>query len=181
MAAAERYNPPRSRRARTHGGLPLSAADALAERARQLFDCEQKRLCDELSALDGGAAFRFDRWERSGGGGGLTAIIADGALFEKAGVNTSAVWGDFDDAALKRLGGTERSFFATGISMVLHPRSPMVPTMHANFRFVRRGADAWFGGGSDLTPSYPYREDVVAFHQAWKAVCDRHDPRYYER
>lgn len=153
----------------------------LGDRAHALFADEQQKICARLSALDGTRSFRYDRWERPDGGGGLTAILADGALFEKAGVNTSAVWGQLDDAALSKLGGEERSFYATGISMVLHPRSPMVPTMHANFRYLTRGAAGWFGGGSDLTPYYPNRDDVVAFHREWKQICDRHSADYYPR
>jgi len=160
--------------------MSARAAD-LSDRARDLFSAEQQRICDELSRLDGSKQFQTDEWLRAGGGGGLTRILADGHLFEKAGVNTSAVWGELDDIALKKLGGSERDFFAAGLSLVLHPRSPMVPTLHANFRYLRRGASAWFGGGSDLTPYYPYREDVVEFHGAWKAVCDRHDVTYYPR
>src|SRR5579872_346886 len=155
---------------------------ALAARAREFFEAQQTRICNELAALDGRASFTMEPWERAGGGGGLTGILANGDVFEKAGVNTSAVWGEFDDAAMKRLGQSgARGFFATGISMVLHPRSPLVPTMHANFRLLQRGDDQWFGGGSDLTPAYPYRDDVVAFHQHWKSICDRHDAAYYPR
>ena len=154
---------------------------SVGERAGTFFEAAQSAICEELSRVDGTKHFSFDRWERSGGGGGLTAVLAEGSLFEKAGVNTSTVWGALDDEALRKLGGQERDFYATGISLVLHPRSPMVPTVHANFRYLMRGGDAWFGGGSDLTPYYPRREDVVAFHQGWKDVCDRHDPTYYPR
>jgi coproporphyrinogen III oxidase len=153
----------------------------LGARARALFQNQQPSICAELERIDGSGRFRYDRWERVGGGGGLTAIMHEGTVFEKAGVNTSAVWGELDETALAKLGGQARTFFATGISMVLHPRSPMVPTMHANFRYLTRGAQSWFGGGSDLTPSYPVREDVVAFHRAWKQICDRHDEAYYPR
>lgn len=153
----------------------------LGARAAKLFETQQAAICQELARLDGSRQFAFDRWERAGGGGGLTAVLDQGALFEKAGVNTSSVWGTLDDAALRKLGGQERSFFATGISMVLHPRSPMVPTMHANFRYLTRGSDGWFGGGSDLTPYYPQRDDVVEFHRGWKQICDRHDESYYPR
>jgi coproporphyrinogen III oxidase len=156
-------------------------SSSLGERARCLFEAQQSEICQELSRLDGTAQFAFDRWERSGGGGGLTAVLADGSLFEKAGVNTSTVWGKLDDEALRKLGGHERDFSATGISVVLHPRNPKVPTVHANFRYLTRGADAWFGGGSDITPYYPRREDVVGFHQEWKNICDRHDTSYYPR
>ncbi len=155
--------------------------DDIGARAQTLFTAQQAVICDELARLDGAKQFSFDRWERAAGGGGLTAVLAEGALFEKAGVNTSSVWGRFDDTALRKLGGTEREFFATGISLVLHPRSPMVPTVHANFRYLTRGRDAWFGGGSDLTPYYPERDDVVAFHSGWKEICDRHDPAFYPR
>jgi coproporphyrinogen III oxidase len=152
-----------------------------ASRAGEFFHTLQARLCEELSALDGGAAFDHDVWERPGGGGGDTATIANGDLFEKGGVNWSAVWGEFDDEALRRLGGSVRDFYATGTSIVLHPRNPHVPAVHANFRYLERGKDAWFGGGSDLTPFYPVLEDAISFHQAWKAVCDLHDPEYYPR
>jgi coproporphyrinogen III oxidase len=141
----------------------------------------QDTIVRELERLDGGGRFVRDAWTREGGGGGVTAVLSDGALFERAGVNHSAVWGDFSNTALERMGGTERRFFATGISLVLHPKSPMVPTVHANFRYFERGADAWFGGGSDLTPYYPYEEDARHFHRVWKSVCDRHDQTYYSR
>ncbi|MBV8171003.1 MAG: oxygen-dependent coproporphyrinogen oxidase [Candidatus Eremiobacteraeota bacterium] len=152
-----------------------------AIRAHDAFRGLQTHLCEELSRLDGTATFHHDLWERPGGGGGDTAVIADGDLFEKGGVNWSAVWGTFDDEALRRLGGTEREFYATGTSLVLHPRNPYVPAVHANIRYLERGNDAWFGGGSDLTPVYPEIEDAVAFHRAWKNACDRHDPAYYAR
>ncbi len=159
----------------------MKTGGVFGARARELFEERQSAVCDELARLDGAASFTLDRWERPGGGGGLTAVLSQGALFEQAGVNTSTVWGELDEAALRKLGGQARDFFATGISLVLHPRSPMVPTVHANFRFLARAEKAWFGGGSDLTPSYPKREDVVAFHRAWKQICDRHDPGYYPR
>lgn len=159
--------------------IAVAAGGELGDRARRLFEERQVAICDELSRLDGAKQFALDRWERAGGGGGLTAVLADGGVFEKAGVSTSTVWGALDDAALRKLGGHEREFFATGISMVLHPRSPMVPTLHANFRYLKRGADGWFGGGSDLTPYYPKREDVTEFHRAWRGICDRHDAAYY--
>jgi coproporphyrinogen III oxidase len=153
----------------------------LGERAERYFAELQGSLVKTLEQLDGTATFKTDNWERPGGGGGLTQTIADGALFEKGGVNWSAVWGDYDDAALAKLGGTERRFFATGCSLVLHPKSPLVPTVHANFRYLERGSDSWFGGGSDLTPYYPYEEDAAAFHRVWKDVCDRFDAGYYKR
>jgi coproporphyrinogen III oxidase len=164
-------------------------ADDTGQRMEALVLEQQAVICRALEALDGGR-FVEDHWERAGGGGGLTALLSDGTLFEKAGVNTSAVWGELDDAALRKMADArhgavwephERLFFATGLSMVLHPKSPMVPTLHANFRFLSRGKQSWFGGGSDLTPSYPRVQDAAGFHGAWKTICDRHDPEFYPR
>lgn len=160
---------------------------------RRLIEEQQQQICEVLERLDG-RSFVRDPWQRAGGGGGLTAVLSDGNLFERAGVNTSAVWGELDDLAWAKMASRPNSgagagardkagrpFFAAGISMVLHPRSPLVPTVHANFRYLTRGDEAWFGGGSDLTPYYPEREDVEHFHRSWKAICDRHDAAYYPR
>ena len=158
-----------------------SSAQPLRHRVEAWVEQIHDELSGALERLDGVGRFKRDHWQRPGGGGGVTAILSDGALFEQAGVNRSAVWGEFGDAALARLGGMEREFYATGISLVLHPRSPMVPTIHANFRYFERGADAWFGGGSDLTPYYPHEEDARHFHSTWKRACDSHDVTYYPR
>ena len=158
-----------------------SPASRFGSRVHEWVDQTHATWLRELEALDGGGRFVLDAWQRPGGGGGTSAVMTDGALFERAGVNQSAVWGDFGDAALERMGGTERRFYASGVSLVLHPRNPMVPTVHANFRYFERGGDAWFGGGSDLTPYYPFEEDGRHFHATWKAVCDRHDASYYAR
>jgi coproporphyrinogen III oxidase len=155
-----------------------------------------ERLHDDTTAfftrLDGGGTFREDRWDRPGGGGGVARVLAEGATFEKAGINRSAVSGVLAPGAALRLGarvpgGDETLFFATGMSLVVHPRSPMVPTVHLNVRYFDlsdpSGAplDAWLGGGTDLTPTYPFPEDATHFHRALKAVCDRHDPAFYSR
>ena len=153
----------------------------LAEEAQTFFEGLQTRICDGLEAEDGTGKFRSDRWQRPGGGGGLTRVLVDGALFEKAGVNTSAVHGELKPELAATLPGDGLRFFATGVSLVLHPKSPRVPTVHANFRCLQRGATTWFGGGADLTPYYPEREDVEHFHRTWKTVCDRHDPAHYAR
>ena len=134
----------------------------------------QDRICAGLEPADGGATFREDRWDRPGGGGGRTRVIADGAVFEKGGVNYSEVYGEFPPEFAKQLPGNGLKFTAVGVSLVLHPRSPLVPTVHANFRYLTHGSKAWFGGGADLTPYYPFKEDVVYFHRAWKKVCDAH-------
>jgi coproporphyrinogen III oxidase len=134
----------------------------------------QERICAALEALDGVGSFREDCWQRPGGGGGRTRILAGGALFEKAGVNFSQVFGELSEEFARQIPGDGLAFTATGISLVLHPHSPMVPTVHANFRFLTKGVKEWFGGGSDLTPFYPYREDIIHFHRVWRRVCERH-------
>ena len=141
----------------------------------------QGEICQALERVDGSGRFREDLWTRGGGGGGSTRVLEGGAVFEKAGVNTSAVFGELSETFARKLGGEGREFFAAGISLVLHPANPMVPTVHANFRFITHGPKAWFGGGTDLTPYYLFEEDAVHFHRTLKDVCDRHDPRYYGR
>src|SRR5690606_16930299 len=141
----------------------------------------QDRICAALEEVDGRARFREDRWQREGGGGGITRILQDGAVFEKGGVNTSEVFGSLLPGLREQLAGEGEGFYAAGISLVLHPRNPHVPTVHANFRFMSRGEKAWFGGGADLTPAYPVEEDVLSFHRTLKEACDRHDPSHYPR
>lgn len=146
----------------------------LRERAIDHFRDLQGRIVSALEDLDG-RSFHEDAWQRPGGGGGRSRVLFEGGVFEKAGVNFSDVHGEFSEEFARQVPGEGRSFTAAGVSLVLHPRNPMVPTVHANFRFLTRGGSkAWFGGGADLTPFYPYREDVVHFHRAWKEVCERH-------
>ncbi|MGI9174889.1 MAG: oxygen-dependent coproporphyrinogen oxidase [Rhodothermales bacterium] len=152
----------------------------MAHRMQRLVEDVQARICDGLEALDGQAAFRSDQWSREGGGGGLSRVLEDGDVWEKAGVNTSAVDGVLPERMAKVLGVAAAPFFATGVSLVIHPRSPYIPTVHANFRYFALGddlnqpIDQWFGGGADLTPYYPDLTDVRHFHQTWKDVCRRH-------
>lgn len=154
----------------------------MRERAQEYFRELQDRICTALEAADGGTRFREDRWEREGGGGGRTRVIENGAVFEKGGVNFSSVHGELPPAFASRIElGSGNTFFATGVSLVLHPHNPHVPTVHANFRYLEKGNAAWFGGGTDLTPYYPVREDVVHFHRTVKDACDRHDAGYYPR
>ncbi|MFZ5469078.1 MAG: oxygen-dependent coproporphyrinogen oxidase [Myxococcota bacterium] len=141
----------------------------------------QEEICAGLEHVDGGGRFREDRWTREGGGGGRTRVLEEGQVFEKAGVNVSAVHGELEEAFAKRLQGTGRQFFATGVSLVIHPRNPHVPTTHANFRYIAQGNKGWFGGGADLTPYYLVEEDARHFHATLKAACDRHDPSLYPR
>jgi coproporphyrinogen III oxidase len=154
----------------------------LKERARIFFAELQDEICGALETLDGEGRFRDDLWTRDEGGGGRTRVMENGAVFEKAGVNFSEVHGRFDEAfAAKMPVGEGANFFATGISLVLHPSNPFVPTVHANFRYLERGSGSWFGGGADLTPYYPYIEDAIHFHRTLKDACDEFDPWYYPR
>jgi coproporphyrinogen III oxidase len=160
----------------------MSDKEMLKERARDFFAALQDEICAALEKMDGNARFREDMWTRDEGGGGRTRVMEGGALFEKAGVNFSEVYGRFDEAFAAKLPvGEGRKFFATGVSLVLHPLNPMVPTVHANFRYLERGLSGWFGGGTDLTPYYPYIEDAIHFHQTLKDACDKFDPWYYPR
>jgi coproporphyrinogen III oxidase len=136
----------------------------------------QGRICAALTELDCQGSFREDTWTRPGGGGGRTRVLTKGAVLEKAGVNFSEVSGQFSEELARQLPGEGRDFTACGISLVLHPRSPLVPTVHANFRYLTRGPKWWFGGGADLTPYYPFRDDIIHFHQVWQRVCQRHGP-----
>ena len=144
-------------------------------------------LHDEITSffgrLDGGGTFLEDRWERPGGGGGVARVMTDGITFEKAGINRSAVMGELPELAARRVGGRGAAagathFFATGVSLVIHPRSPMVPTVHLNVRYFEltdeqgQITDSWFGGGTDLTPFYPHEEDPRTFHSALKLTED---------
>ena len=153
----------------------MTPAADLRSRAAAYFRDLQDRICEALAELDG-ARFREDSWQREGGGGGRTRILTDGGVFEKAGVNFSEVFGQLSESFATQLPGEGRDFTAAGLSLVLHPRSPLLPTVHANFRFLTHGPKQWFGGGADLTPFYPYRDDVIHFHRAWKRVCERHPP-----
>ncbi len=146
----------------------------LRDRACSYFRDLQDRIVAALEQLDGTTRFREDAWQREGGGGGRSRVLAEGAVFEKAGVNFSDVYGEMSEEFARQVPGEGRDFTACGISLVLHPRSPMVPTVHANFRFLTKGDRQWFGGGADLTPYYPYREDVIHFHKVWQGVCARH-------
>lgn len=150
--------------------------EADREKVVQHFRALQDRICTALEALDGEGRFREDLWQREGGGGGRTRVLAEGGVFEKAGVNVSDVRGEMAPELARQVPGQGTAFTATGLSLVLHPRSPHVPTVHANWRYLTRGDVGWFGGGSDLTPYYPRRNDVIHFHRVWKQVCDRHAP-----
>lgn len=146
----------------------------------------QNRICVELEQLDGKAEFLRDAWERPDGGGGESRVLAGGGIFEQAGVNFSHVYGDKmpPSATRNRPELAGKRFQAVGVSLVLHPRNPYVPTTHANFRFFSAGENKpiwWFGGGFDLTPYYPFHEDVVHWHQVARAACEPFGDGLYPR
>ena len=148
----------------------------------------QNRIVAELEDLDGEASFRRDAWDRPGGGGGESRVLIDGKIFEQAGVNFSHVFGDQlpPSATKTRPDLAGQGFQALGVSLVLHPHNPYIPTTHANFRFFAAG-DAgvdpawWFGGGFDLTPYYPFHEDVVAWHSVARSACEPFGEDVYPR
>ncbi|PKD21742.1 coproporphyrinogen III oxidase [Salegentibacter salinarum] len=145
----------------------------------------QDTICSKLEEIDGSAQFQQDLWEREEGGGGRTRVIENGAVFEKGGVNISAVHGPLAPAMQKYFKVGDVDFFACGLSLVIHPKNPMVPTVHANWRYFemydKTGTvlDQWFGGGQDLTPYYLFEEDAIHFHQVSKNACGKHSPEFY--
>lgn len=146
----------------------------------------QDEICSALEQADGKALFQEDIWHREGGGGGRTRIIQKGHVIEKGGVNISEVYGTLPETMVQYLKVKYNRFFACGISLVIHPLNPFVPTVHANYRYFElydddgHVADQWFAGGADLTPYYLFEEDAVHFHQTHKDVCDRFDPSYFK-
>jgi len=151
----------------------------------------QDQICSAISEIDNNL-FREDEWEREEGGGGRSRVFSNGEVFEKAGVNVSVVHGTLSPEAAEKMGGGHQlqgqdlEFFATGISLVLHPKNPMAPTVHANYRYFERGLGEkegswWFGGGADLTPSYLFENDAVHFHRVHKDACDRHTVANYNK
>jgi coproporphyrinogen III oxidase len=140
----------------------------------------QDDICNSLEKLDGKGRFKEDLWNREEGGGGRTRII-EGKHIEKGGVNFSAVEGNLNPQAQKALELPSSDFFATGVSIVLHPQSPMVPIIHMNVRYFESGDVWWFGGGIDVTPHYINEADAVFFHKHLKSVCDSHHPDFYQK
>lgn len=147
----------------------------------------QDSITSNLEKLDGKASFKQDVWERKEGGGGRTRVIENGAVFEKGGVNISAVHGALPEALRKQFKVDEATFFACGLSLVLHPINPFVPTVHANWRYFEmynsKGemVTQWFGGGQDLTPYYLFDEDAIHFHTVCKNACDKHHKEFYPK
>lgn len=198
--------------------MSLPERDALEKREKLVTDQSPMRLRMEkfikeqqqqiiagLAEVDGGAVtFRQDEWARKEGGGGITCILQDGTVFEKAGVGVSVVYGTLPKAAIEKMRVNHKNlgrdgngpsgetpdkleFFAAGLSLVVHPRNPMAPTVHLNYRYFETanadGSDGawWFGGGADLTPAYLFDEDAIHFHRTLRDVCDKHNKDYYPR
>ena len=147
----------------------------------------QDQITSKLEAVDGLAKFEEDIWEREEGGGGRTRVIENGGVFEKGGVNISAVHGELPEVLRNQFKVKEGNFFACGLSLVLHPTSPFVPTVHANWRYFEMYDEAgnivtqWFGGGQDLTPYYLFDEDATHFHTVCKTACDKHNLEFYPK
>lgn len=173
----------------------ISNTSSMRLRMESFIKEQQKEIVAELEKIDGGH-FRIDTWDRPEGGGGISCVLQDGKVFEKAGVNTSIVYGSLPRPAIQRMRANHKNldpnvesmpFFASGISLVLHPKNPMAPTVHLNYRyFETANADGspnawWFGGGTDLTPNYLFDEDAIHFHRTIKDACDKHDKAYYAR
>lgn len=144
----------------------------------QWFRELQGQICSTLEALDSGAQFESHSWKRPGGGGGDSRIIR-GDLFEKGGVNVSEVFGELPEIMKQKFGSTSSDFYATGLSLVIHPRNPAVPTVHANWRYFQQKDRAWFGGGADLTPYLFQPDEFKHFHAALKKPCDAWKPGLY--
>jgi coproporphyrinogen III oxidase len=145
----------------------------------------QDSITSKIEEVDGLAKFEEDIWQRQEGGGGRTRVIENGAIFEKGGVNISAVHGELPEVLRKQFNADEGTFFACGLSLVLHPINPMIPTVHANWRYFEmydttgKMVTQWFGGGQDLTPYYLFDEDAIHFHTVCKNVCNSYSPDFY--
>ncbi|MCB9830853.1 MAG: oxygen-dependent coproporphyrinogen oxidase [Planctomycetes bacterium] len=166
----------------------------MRRRMEEMVARTQDEVCALIEDLDGGHRFREDLWSRSEGGGGRTRVLENGRRFEKAGVNVSTVSGPMPEAIARAARGRgialpegEHHFWATGVSLVLHPSNPLAPTVHANYRYFEMESNTgdrlawWFGGGTDLTPNYLFAEDARHFHGVLKERCDRHDRSFYPR
>lgn len=152
------------------------------EEIAEIYKQIQDHICQQLELADGQGKFSEDAWSRADGGGGRTRIFSGGKIIEKGGVAFSAVHGPTPDKILQKLDLEKGDFFATGVSIVLHPFSPMVPIIHMNIRyFEMEDGTHWFGGGIDLTPHYIDLEDAQYFHEQVKSTCDQFDTSYYPK
>lgn len=172
----------------------IEGNDSMRKKFEQLCREAQTSICSAIEELDGEGKFHEDAWIRESGGGGISRVLTGGKVFEKAGVNLSVVYGSMPQEALiaatsrgvdraKGMAPGERvPFFACGLSSVMHPKNPFAPTMHFNYRYFETdGGVWWFGGGTDITPSYLDKEDMAHFHGTYKAACDKHDAEFYPK
>jgi coproporphyrinogen III oxidase len=152
------------------------------EEIARAFRQVQQHICLELERMDGHGSFQSDEWERAEGGGGITRTIKNGQVLEKGGVAFSEVFGPVSEVMRKQLGLNGDSFFATGVSIVLHPINPHVPIIHMNVRYFQLDTgEYWFGGGIDLTPHYINKPAAAMFHSRLKSICDSYDIEFYRR
>ncbi len=151
------------------------------EKTAEWFAHLRDLICSKFEEIDGEGKFVQKAWQREAGGGGVMSTMK-GKVFEKVGVNISTVFGEFDEKFRKEIPGAEEdpSFFATGVSLVAHMRSPLVPAVHMNTRYIET-SKTWFGGGADLNPMIEDTSDTEMFHKAFQGACDRHNPEYYQR
>ncbi|KAJ6096744.1 oxygen-dependent coproporphyrinogen-III oxidase [Penicillium sp. IBT 16267x] len=178
---------------------PITESSPMRLRMEKLIKDHQQKIVEELSRIDA-MEFKQDVWTRPNGGGGISCVLQDGNVFEKAGVNVSIVYGELPRPAIEKMRADHKSFvgadvdslsfFAAGLSLVLHPHNPMAPTVHLNYRYfetsdpkdpISGDTNWWFGGGTDLTPTYLFPEDAQHFHKTIKDACDRHDATYYPK
>ncbi|KKZ59178.1 coproporphyrinogen III oxidase [[Emmonsia] crescens] len=183
----------------TKRGNSITESSPMRLRMEKLIKEHQQKIVDELTRIDG-KSFQADTWTRPNGGGGISCVLQDGNVFEKAGVNVSVVYGKLPRPAIEKMRADHKSFvaadvdsldfFAAGLSLVLHPKNPMAPTVHLNYRYFETAdpknplsgdKNWWFGGGTDLTPSYLFPDDCKHFHKTIKDACDKHDGTYYPR
>ncbi len=172
----------------------IDGNDSMRRKFEILCRGAQESICKAIEEVDGEGKFRSDAWVRENGGGGISRVLTGGKVFEKAGVNLSVVYGTMPQEALKA--ATERGFdrakgmapgeripfFACGLSSVMHPKNPFAPTMHFNYRYFETdGGVWWFGGGTDITPSYLDEDDMKHFHGTYKKACDKHDETFYPK
>lgn len=173
----------------------VTDASPMRLRMSEFIKQQQKEIVAELEKIDG-KKFRVDKWQKETGGGGTSCVLQDGGVFEKAGVSVSVIYGTLPRPAIAKMRANHKNldptvesleYFVAGLSMVLHPINPMAPTVHLNYRYFETAnpdgtsGTWWFGGGTDLTPSYLFDEDAIHFHKTIKDACDRHDKGYYPR
>ncbi|KAK3372773.1 Coproporphyrinogen III oxidase-like protein [Lasiosphaeria ovina] len=176
----------------------ITDASPMRLRMEKFVKEKQMEIVQALEAVDG-SKFQVDEWQRKEGGGGITCVLQDGNVFEKAGVGISVVYGSLPKAGIIKMRANHKNlvdgekipdsleFFAAGLSLIVHPKNPMAPTVHLNYRYFETAKPDgtsgawWFGGGSDLTPNYIFDEDAVQFHRSLKDACDGHNKDYYPR